>query len=83
MLAVFLNLNPVEWLVLILTISIVLILELINTSVEALVDLVSPEVKDKAKIAKDVCAAAVLISSISSVIIGGLLFLPKLLALFF
>lgn len=81
--AIFLKLNHIEWLVLLLTISIVLILELVNTSLEAIVDLVSPEIKERAKVAKDVAAAAVLLSSISSVVIGGFLFLPKILQLFF
>lgn len=83
LMAVFLKLSQIEWLVLLLTISIVLILELVNTSLEAIVDLVSPEIRQKAKVAKDVAAAAVLLSSISSVIVGGFLFLPKILSFFF
>ena len=83
LLAVFLKLNTTEWLILVLVISSVLLLELVNTSIEAIVDLVSPEVKDQAKVAKDVAAAAVLISSISATIIGGFLFLPKIYTLFF
>jgi len=80
-LGVFFKFYPFEWLILILTISIVLILELINTSVEAIVDLVSEDVKDKAKVAKDVSAAAVLIASIMSIAVGVFLFLPKILVL--
>ncbi|QLG69585.1 MAG: hypothetical protein CH104c_0353 [Candidatus Woesebacteria bacterium] len=49
---------------------------------EALVDLVSPEIKPQAKVAKDVSAAAVLMSAIVSLVIGALLFLPKILELF-
>lgn len=74
----FLKLTPLELAVLILTIGIVITLELINTMLEALVDLVSPEIKPAAKIAKDVSAGAVLVSAIVSVFIGLLLFLPKL-----
>jgi diacylglycerol kinase len=74
-----LGLNFAEWLDLVIVISLVLILELINTSLEAIVDLVSPEIKEAAKVAKDVAAATVLIASIASVIIGVLLFLPKIL----
>ncbi len=80
-LAAFFKFQPIEWLILILTISLVLILELINTSVEAIVDLVSEDVKDKAKVAKDVSAAAVLIASIMSIAVGVFLFLPKILVL--
>jgi len=73
-----LRLNSSEWLDLIIVITLVLILELVNTSIEALVDLVSPEIREKAKLAKDVAAATVLVASIGSVIVGALLFLPKL-----
>lgn len=75
-----LKLTSVEWLGLIIVISSVLILELINTAIEAIVDLVSPEIQPKAKLAKDVAAASVLLASIASVIAGVLLFLGKILA---
>ena len=74
-----LRLSSSEWLDLVIIITLVLILELVNTSIEALVDLVSPEIQEKAKLAKDAAAAAVLVTSIGSIIIGVLLFLPKLL----
>jgi diacylglycerol kinase (ATP) len=78
-LGVILKLSLAEWLDLVIIITLVLILELINTSLEALVDLVSPEIREKAKLAKDVAASTVLIASIGSIVIGVLLFLPKLL----
>ncbi len=78
-LGVILKLSFTEWLNLIIIITLVLILELVNTSIEALVDLVSPEIREKAKVAKDVAAATVLVASIGSIIVGVLLFLPKLL----
>jgi diacylglycerol kinase len=78
-LGAILKLSSAEWLDLVIIITVVLILELVNTSIEALVDLVSPEIREKAKLAKDVAAATVLIASIGSVVIGVLLFLPKLL----
>jgi diacylglycerol kinase len=73
------KISKTDWLFVILTIAFVLILELINTSLESIVDIVSPGIHDKAKIAKDVAAAAVLISSIVSIIIGAIIFLPKIL----
>ena len=76
---IILKLTPPELAVLVLTIGFVLILELVNTTLEAVVDLVSPETRPKAKIAKDVSAAAVLLSAILSVLVGAFLFLPKLL----
>jgi diacylglycerol kinase len=54
-------------------------LELINTSIEEIVNIVSPEIKPEAKIAKDVAAASVLIASIASVLIAAFLFLPKII----
>ena len=68
-----------EWLVLILTISMVLCLEIVNTAIERTVDLVTKEYEELAKIAKDVAAAAVLVMSMFSVIIGIIIFLPKLI----
>ena len=76
-LAFVLKFSPAEWAILIIAIASVLILELINTSLESIVNIVSPEVRPEAKIAKDVAAASVLIASIASVIIGALLFLSK------
>ena len=71
-----------EWLLLAFTISLVFILELINTALESIVDLVSPEISPKARIAKDVSAAAVLLSAILAVIVGAVLFTPKVLQQF-
>lgn len=80
-LAYFLGFSQIEWIVLLFTIAFVLILELINTTLEEIVDMVSPGIKPRAKVAKDVSAAAVLISALLSVIIGAFLFLPKILPL--
>jgi diacylglycerol kinase len=80
-LAYFLKFSKTEWIILVFTISFVLILELINTALEAIVDIVSPQTQRKAKIAKDVAAAAVLISAILAIIVGAFLFLPKILTL--
>ena len=53
-----------------------------NTAIEAVVDLVTEEKKPLAKKAKDAAAGAVLISAIMAAIIGGIIFFPKLYALF-
>jgi undecaprenol kinase/diacylglycerol kinase (ATP) len=75
---VYFKLTALEFAVLMIAIGFVVIIELINTMLEALVDLVSPEIAQQAKIAKDVSAAAVLASAVLSVVIGILLFLPKI-----
>jgi len=80
-LGIILKISQIEWLILITVIFLVLLLELINSSLEALVNLVSPEINEKAKIAKDTAAGAVLIASILSFVIGIVLFLPKIITL--
>ena len=75
-LAFYLNINRLDWLILLLTITIVISLELVNSAIEAVVDLASPNRHPLAKKAKDVAAGAVLVAAIVSVIIGILLFFP-------
>jgi len=75
-LAIYLNISRTDWLVLLLVIALVISLELINSSIEAVVDLASPEIHPLAKKAKDVAAGAVLVAAIVSLIIGVLLFFP-------
>lgn len=77
-LGIVLKITPPEWFSLILVISSVLILELINTAVESMVDMISPEIQEKAKIAKDVSAGAVLVASIAATVVGAFLFIPKI-----
>ena len=61
--------------------GLILSLELVNTAVEAVVDLVTEEKKPLAKIAKDTAAGAVLVSAIAAAIIGCIIFIPYLLEL--
>lgn len=79
--AVMLRLSSLEWLILAFTIFWVISLELLNTVMESIVNLVSPEIQPYAKVAKDVSAACVLLAACLSVLVGAILFLPKLLAL--
>lgn len=67
-----------EWLLLFFTIFFVIILELVNSAVEALVDLVSPEIHEKARVAKDATAGAVILAALLSIIVGVGLFGPKI-----
>lgn len=76
-----LGLTQTQWLVLLLTIALVLMMEMINTVLEALINLVSPQIQQEAKVAKDVAAAAVLIASIFAIAIGAMIFLPKFIKL--
>jgi diacylglycerol kinase (ATP) len=65
--------------VLVLTIGIVLAMEAVNTSVEKLADVVSPNYDERIKVVKDVMAAAVLITAIVACVVGCFLFIPKLI----
>lgn len=67
-----------EWCICIVLCALVMSLELVNTAVEAVVNLVTEEKKPLAKIAKDTAAGAVLIAAIASVIIGLLIFVPHI-----
>ena len=67
-----LGLSAVEWCICLILFGLVMALELVNTAVEAVVDL--------AKVAKDTAAGAVLIAAIMAAVIGCIIFLPKLLA---
>jgi diacylglycerol kinase (ATP) len=76
---VLLGLSFTEWAVFGATVVLVLSAEMINTMIEALVDLVTAEYHPLAKIAKDVSAGIVLLTAIGAVAVGLLIFLPKLL----
>ncbi len=78
--AYFLDFSNTEFMILIITIFTVIILELINTIVEKLVDMHSLKITEEARQIKDISAAVVLLSAISSIIIAGFLFLPKFIS---
>lgn len=71
------SLSRMEWLFVFIAIGGMFALELINTAIERVVDLVTEEFHPLAKQAKDIAAGAVFIFSILSVIIGLIIFLPK------
>ncbi len=78
--ALWLRISARDMAVLILTIAMVWMGEFLNTALEAVVDLASPELHPLAKVGKDVGAAAVLIAAIASILIGLLILGPPLLA---
>ena len=80
-LGVLFQINKYEWSILVLTIGLVISCELINTAIEAVVDLITEEYHPLAKVAKDTSAAAVFIFAIVAVIVGLIIFLPKLISL--
>jgi len=76
-----LQISQIQWLFILMCIGIIMATELINTSIEATIDLISPEINALAKIAKDTASAAVFVFSIVAATGGIIIFLPKLLAL--
>lgn len=81
-LALWLRITRAEWGVLLLTIACVLILEGLNTALEACVDLASPDIHPLAKTAKDLSAGMVLIAAIASVGVGAIILGPPLIERF-
>ena len=83
-LSLYFHLSAVACSIISLTIALVLVLELLNTALEAVVDLtVGREFHKLAKIAKDCAAGAVLIAAISALMIASVLLLPNILSVFF
>lgn len=81
-LGIFLAISPMEMAVIVMTCAIVMVLELINTAIESVVDLtVKQTYHELAKIAKDCAAGAVLISAIAAVLVAAFILLPPLLQL--
>ena len=79
--AYLLQFSLIEWAILLLTISMVLVAEAFNTALERLANRVSTEYHVLIKEAKDISAAAVLLAAIGACVIGVVLFTPKLLQL--
>lgn len=78
-----LRINRAEWAVVVTLIALVIGLELLNTAIEALVDLASPTLHPLAKTAKDTAAGAILLVALGSAAAGLIIFLPRLWHLFF
>lgn len=78
---IWLKISLMEWLLCFILFGLVLATELINTSLEAVVDLICPKIHPLAKIAKDTASAAVFVFSIIAFISGLIIFVPKILEL--
>ena len=79
---IILKINKSEWIICIILFAIVIGSELFNTSIETIVDMVMPEKNEKAKIAKDVAAGAVVLTAINALIVFCFLFTDKIIQLF-
>lgn len=76
--SLFFKIGKMEFIILALSISIVLVAELLNTAIESAIDITSTTFDPLAKIAKDVAAAAVLITALNAVVVGVIIFYGKI-----
>ncbi len=76
------GISAAEWLWILLCIGLVIGLEMVNTAIETLANRLHPELHPSIKIVKDVAAGAVLWASVMSVVIGAVIFLPKVIGFF-
>ena len=74
------KLSLLDWIILVIMFGLVISAELFNTAIETTIDMITKEKNEKAKIAKDVAAGAVLVLAIVSVIVGLIIFIPKILS---
>lgn len=77
-LSFYLQLSASEWIAISAVITSVIVAEIINASIEKLADVFSPEYHPKIKVVKDLAAAAVLMAALLAVVVGLIIFLPKL-----
>src|SRR5690625_536801 len=78
----YFKLNPIEWTAIIFVIGIVLISETFNSVIEQMIDYIKPDIHPTAKIIKDMSAGSVLLASIIAIIVGMIIFLPKIVHIF-
>ena len=76
------KITPTEWILTFVIIGVVMGTELLNTAIEAVVDLVSPEKHYLAKIAKDTASAAVFVYSMIALVTGLMVFMPYIINIF-
>ena len=82
-LGLILNISNYEWLFVILIIGLIAACEMINTAIEAVIDLISPDINPLAKIAKDSASSATLLLCITALTGGLLIYIPKIIEMFF
>ncbi|SDF64401.1 diacylglycerol kinase (ATP) [Pedobacter terrae] len=78
-LSFYLKLSALEWIAILGVISAVIVAEILNSAIEKLADVVSPDFHPKIKVVKDLAAAAVLVTAFLALAVGAIIFIPKLL----
>jgi len=77
-----LHISSLEWLTIIICIAFVITIELLNTAIEKLANIIEPNRNKEIGLVKDIAAGAVLFSAIGTAVIGLIIFIPKIIALF-
>jgi len=75
----YFNISSVEWMLVLLCTALVLSMEMINTAIEKLCNVVHREIHPGIKLTKDISAGAVLVSAIAAAICGAIIFIPKII----
>ncbi len=79
LLGLYFKISRLEWIILILVIGLVILMEIVNSSVERITDVLKPRINGYVKEIKDIMAAAVMLASIIAIIIGIIIFAPHLI----
>ena len=80
-LGIGLKISALEWILICMSISAVLAVEMLNTALEHLCNIVQPAIHPAVKVIKDVSAGAVLVVAVTAVICGSIIFIPKIISL--
>lgn len=78
----YFSISPVEWMIQLLCIALVLVAESLNTAIEKTADFIHPEFHEKIGFIKDIAAGAPSFAALFSLVIAGIIYVPKILELF-
>jgi diacylglycerol kinase len=79
LLAIYFGISQTEWMFLVFTIGLVILMEIANSAIERVTDILKPRIHEYVKEIKDIAAAGVMVSALMALIIGVLIFLPYIL----
>lgn len=81
-LSAYLKISALEWVAILFAITLVMLMELVNSAVERVTDVLKPRINSYVKEIKDIVAAAVMFASIAAIVVGAIIFLPHLIEIF-
>jgi diacylglycerol kinase len=77
----YFNISLIEWMFQVMSIGLILSIEGLNSAIEEIADFIHPEFNHKIGLIKDIAAGAVFIAAVSAIIVGLIIYIPKILAL--